>query len=89
MKTLRILLTGFMILGLCGMWAVNAVAETRTLTTTLFITVRPETPKVAGAPQGVQEAMNTALSTSDHEQFARMTPGDGKAAPSYTMMEKL
>jgi len=91
MKTLKIL-TGIMLVAamICGI-TTSAFAETRTLTTTVVITIKSPGPAMPNAPQSVRETLTGALTQSGNEQFVKFD-GGGRGvtgAPSYTMMEKL
>ena len=69
----------------------DAGAETRTLTTTVIVTVRPAIPDMQSAPKSAQDVLTTALSQSQNQRFVRLeSPSQsGLEASRYTMMEKL
>lgn len=92
MKTLSILLIIGLIGSVSGMAVLDACAETRTLTTTITITIKPQTPQVANAPEPVQETFAEAYPESQRDQFVkldRIAVKDNPGIPRYTMMEKL
>ena len=69
----------------------EAYAETRTLTTTLIITVKAPETQSAQAPNGLEELYNSALSQSQARRIVKVeepiyTPS---GLPRYTMTERL
>jgi hypothetical protein len=69
----------------------EALAETRTLTTTLIVTVKPAIPQAQSAPTQTREFLSQALSQSTNQRFVRLegSAESGMGFPRYTMMEKL
>ncbi len=81
----------FLAIAVAGPLAQEIYAETRTLTTTVIVTVRPVIPQMQGAPQQATDLLTNALSQSVNERFVKLeTPSRGGIeTPCYTMMEKL
>lgn len=91
MKTLTLMISIIMVTAMiCGI-TTSSLAETRTLTTMVVITIKSPSPAMPNAPQSVKGALTGALAQSGNEQFVKFD-GSGRGmvgAPTYTMMEKL
>jgi hypothetical protein len=71
--------------------AVDAFAETRTLTTVVTVTIRPAPPKVPEAPPSVEETFSKVFPTTTRERVAKaenLRRGDA-VVPCYTLTEKM
>ena len=88
MKGLRVVAMLMVAVAVAGCLTQDLAAESRTLTTTLLITVRPKAPETANAPQTAQEVLGTALSQSMNQRFVKRDNTD-IGSQRYTMMEKL
>lgn len=91
MKTLKILLSIFLILEITFGMIADTLAETRTLTTTIIITVKAPDTQSALAPKGLEGLYNVALSQSQGVRLIKVedpvyTPS---GLPRYTMTERL
>jgi len=89
MKTLELLINTMLVATMIGGMANYALAETRTLTTTIVITVKASEPQQA--PTGLQDLYNTALIQSQGDRLIKVeeplnTPS---GLPRYTMSERL
>jgi len=91
MKRIRIFTMMIAIAAIGSILAGDIFAETRTLTTTLIITIRPRAPETQNAPAPVRDTLSTALAQSTNQRFVKVDPSaaTGTGDPRYTMMEKL
>ena len=91
MKTLKVLLMSFLIMAMCVGLAEALWAQTRTLVTTLYITIKPQQPSIPGAPESVATALADPYANSQHQQFVKVDKLGigGMDMPRYTMLEKL
>lgn len=92
MKALNVLLVCLLAVTMAGVIVGDVLAaETRTLTTTILITVKAADPQPAKAPAGLENLYNSALGQSQQNRFVKVeeplyTPN---GLPRYTMAEKL
>jgi len=87
----EIMATGLVAIVILGWFVMEATAETRTLTTQLIITVRPEEPQLAQAPQSIQEVYSRGLPVTARERCVSIENPEmtGLLLPRYTITEKL
>lgn len=91
MITLKLMISIMLLAATIG-WAVDyAFAETRTLTTTLMITVKAPDTRQAQSPMGMQDIYNSALVQSQANRLVKVEEAMHTPAgiPRYTMSEKL
>ncbi|MBI5144385.1 MAG: hypothetical protein HZA30_04895 [Candidatus Omnitrophica bacterium] len=91
MKGLKILLMILLGAAVSLMIVSDILAETRTLTTIIMITVRAPQTQSAQAPTGLEELYNVALSQSQNQRLIKIeeplnTPS---GLPRHTMTERL
>ncbi len=88
LKVLTMVLAGALII---GAFAQDIFADTRTLTTTLIVTIRPKTPEAPNAPEQVQDLLSSALARTQNQQYVKLDmPSEGVAqGQRYTLMERL
>ncbi|MFC1577024.1 hypothetical protein ACFL3N_01655 [Candidatus Omnitrophota bacterium] len=90
MVTVRVVAIGI-VMALIASLPLEALAETRTLTTQIIVTVRPDEPDLTGAPQGIREACSNAFPQDSRQRFVRKETQEetGLGNPRYTVVEKL
>ena len=91
MKGLKVLSMVLAIVTVAGVICEMAYAETRTLTTTLIVTIRPKVPEAPNAPQQVQDLLASALTQSQHDRYVKLDlpSQDAVNGQRYTLMERL
>lgn len=91
MKTLKILFICFLFAVVAGIMTGDILAETRTLTTMIVITVKPAETIAAKAPAGLEDLYKTALAQSIHNRLVKIEePINAAGGPArYTMSERL
>lgn len=91
MKMLMALFMSCLIIAVCVVVTDDLWAQTRTLVTTLYITVKPQQPSVAGAPESVATALTSPYVDSRNQQFIKvdMASMGSIGVPRYTMLERL
>jgi len=92
MKALsRMIIMGLVVVLAAGSLAFEARAETRRLVSHVMITIRPEEPQLAKAPEDVQELYARGFDQMLNRNLLRVEkPAEtGLTSPRYTITEKL
>ena len=89
MKALRTLVALVLTFATCALIIGDAMAESRTLTTRIMVTVRDPNLQPA-APKGLEDIYAVALSQNISQRIVKTEPSlSPVAGPRYTMTEKL
>lgn len=90
-QTRVMLIVAVLIIMGIGLIAIDAYAETRTLTTRILVTVRPDEPELRKAPDDVRDMYSKGTERTLNQRFVRLeSPTEtGLVLPRYTVMERL